>query len=189
MEIEKGLRIGNELEEFVNVHGDKINAIHKMRMNSFVELVRMEEITEQDIDESWKGITALQKTYTVEAGFDNPKFPSAKGTNGSSKNPYVTSVMNAVSTAVVSALTEVSATHSIVAEGLTRKKDGSYQQFSIADMAKRISENYERRLNELLDGEHPLLNLVLDKDGNVQYDKNGHLVFEQTVVEEATQEA
>lgn len=188
MEIEKGNRIGNELENFIEVHGDRINAIHKMRMNNFISLVRMEGITEQDIDESWKGITALQKTYTVEAGFDNPKFPSAKGTNGVSKNPYVTSVMNAVESAIVSALTEVSQTYSIVESALTRTKQKQTSTLTIQEMGKRIARNYESRMEELLDGEHPLLSLTLDKDGNAQYDDNGHLVFE-VVSEEATQEA
>ena len=154
-----------------------------------VEALANGEETEDVVKMSWKDVSKYKQTFD-KAGLQNPKMPSMQGQHGSSKNPIVLSVHQALENALVTTLTTLAETMPIISDIGVRTVAGNKVTKDLPYHAWQIANSYTTRIEELLNGKHEVMRLTSTKEQLM----NGEIIYErisddsQTEAEEVTAE-
>jgi|TARA_B100000035_G_scaffold235267_1_gene203513 hypothetical protein len=189
MNREKSEYLAEQLILFREAHEDKLGKNHLRRINGFIDDVENQEeygLEDADISKAWSLVSAFSKDFGEEGlNLTNPSLPSAKGRfGGSSRNPYVISVMRDAQNAIVSALMDLVKTHPIIADVEVKSVNGAKQTRTIEDRAQMYANTIGTRLEEVLEGKHAVLQMV---NGEETYE-DGNLMVMQIETTDSSEE-
>ena len=196
----KAQNVVEQLEKFIEVHQEAVdedgrkllNRQFMRSANGFMDDVQAladGEETEDVVKMSWKDVSKYKQKFD-KAGLQNPKMPSMQGQHGSSRNPIVLSVIQALENALVTTLTTLAEEMPIISDIGVRTVAGKKVTRTLEADAHRIAGTYGTRIEELLNGKHEVMRLTSSKEQLM----NGEIIYErisndsQTEAEEVTAE-
>ena len=180
--------LAEQLILFRDAHEEKLGKNHLRRINGFLDDVENQEdygLEDADISKAWSLVSAFSKEFGEDGlNLTNPTLPSAKGRfGGSAKNPYVISVMNDARNVIATALSNLVSTHPIIADLEIKSVNGKKQTRTIEDRAQMYANTIMSRLEEVLEGKHPVLQMV---NGEETYE-DGNLMVMQKMTTDSTE--